>query len=150
MNLRIRAAGAEDLKSAITLLSECELPTVDLDPQTFLHFLVAQAEGVDELVGLIGLEPFGQVGLLRSLAVSPRFRGKAVAQALIASLEHRARDQSIAELYLLTTTAASYFHRRGYEAVDRNHVPDAIRETREFSELCPDSAVVMKRRVGGS
>jgi len=48
-------------------------------------------------------------------------------------------------LYLLTTTAESFFQNFGYRTVERSLVPDLIQETVEFSSLCPDDATVMKK-----
>jgi amino-acid N-acetyltransferase len=50
-------------------------------------------------------------------------------------------------LYLLTTTAAAFFARHGYETVERDTVPARIRGTTEFDDLCPDSAVCMRKRL---
>jgi amino-acid N-acetyltransferase len=46
-------------------------------------------------------------------------------------------------LYLLTTTAAPFFERYGYGAVAREEVPRPIRDTTEFTDLCPASATCM-------
>ena len=43
----------------------------------------------------------------------------------------------------LTETAARFFSKLGYQVVGRGEVPQAIRVTREFSNLCPDTAIVM-------
>ncbi len=43
-------------------------------------------------------------------------------------------------IYGLTTTAEAFFVKRGYERVDRTEMPEAIRDTAEFRELCPETA----------
>jgi microcystin degradation protein MlrC len=40
-----------------------------------------------------------------------------------------------------------FFAALGYERIDRSAVPPAVKESAEFSELCPDSAVVMHREL---
>lgn len=51
------------------------------------------------------------------------------------------------DLYLITTTADGYFKRLDFGRVERSNVPDAIARTRQFSDLCPASSVVMKKEV---
>jgi N-acetylglutamate synthase-like GNAT family acetyltransferase len=48
-------------------------------------------------------------------------------------------------LYLLTMTAEQYFPRFGFQPIDRDAVPAAVRATAEFREACPASATVMRR-----
>jgi amino-acid N-acetyltransferase len=56
----------------------------------------------------------------------------------------------IEELYLLTTTADQYFPRFGFTRTTRSAVPDAVKASAEFQGACPDTAVVMTRRVGAA
>ena len=57
------------------------------------------------------------------------------------------RLAGIRDAYLLTTTAAPFFSRYGYQAADRATAPDAIAASREFASLCPASAAYMTRTV---
>ncbi|MEQ8534295.1 MAG: tyrosine protein phosphatase, partial [Imperialibacter sp.] len=61
--------------------------------------------------------------------------------------ENDAARNGITELYLLTTTASKFFERIGYKVADRNTAPDAIKNTSEFSDLCPSSAVFMHKAL---
>jgi amino-acid N-acetyltransferase len=95
-----------------------------------------------------GLERFGPVGLLRSLAVSTGARGRGLGRALVSAIEDEARSSGIADLYLLTTTADEFFSRLGYVRIARDETPVAIASTAQFSALCPSSAVVMRKSMG--
>ena len=57
------------------LLSESELPTGDITAQHLAHFF-GSGHG-PELEGVVGLELYGDVALLRSLAVAPPGAGPA-------------------------------------------------------------------------
>ena len=35
----------------------------------------------------------------------------------------------------------------GFQRVDRQDVPEAIQQTQQFSDLCPTSAIMMKRTI---
>ncbi|MEO0576661.1 MAG: arsenic resistance N-acetyltransferase ArsN2 [Pseudomonadota bacterium] len=126
---------------ARALLESADLPVDDLDGIDFQHFLGCGSEDAPQ--GIIGYEPLGDIGLLRSLVVAPSARASGCGQALLNSLEHNAQTRGLRSLYLLTNTAEHFFARHGYHPIAREDVPDAVRQTREFSQLCPDSATVM-------
>ena len=72
-------------------------------------------------------------------------RGQDYGAELCDSLEEYARTNDVETLYLLTTTAAPFFRRYGYDAVAREEVPSRIRNTTEFTDLCPASATCMAK-----
>jgi amino-acid N-acetyltransferase len=124
-----------------TLLEEGGLPTADLAAGSAV--LLFSYVRDNEHCAVVGLELHGYCGLLRSLAVTPRCRGEGIGGALLAHAERAAVMHGVKELYLLTTTAEQYFSGRGYEVVDRATAPAAITRTRQFSDLCPSSSVLM-------
>ncbi|ETW98953.1 MAG: hypothetical protein ETSY1_16750 [Candidatus Entotheonella factor] len=130
---------------AIELLTACGLPTSDLKPEHFEHFLGCGGEA--HLEGLVGLEIHRPDGLLRSLAVTETVRHQGCGKALVAGIEALARSQHLRTLYLLTDTAEAFFERLGYTRVARETVPLGIQQTEEFSSLCPDDAAVMKKEL---
>lgn len=127
------------------LLTACDLPTADLESRHFEHFLGWGS--VENPQGVIGLELFDSVALLRSLAVTAEFRGTGVGKALVAAAEDYAQTQGVQALYLLTTTAAEFFDRLGYDLADRDTAPESIKATQEFSGLCPSSATFMVKHL---
>jgi N-acetylglutamate synthase-like GNAT family acetyltransferase len=82
--------------------------------------------------------------LLRSIAVRPDYRGLGLAARLTRFLLQRAESDGRAAVYLLTENAAGYFSRRGFVTVERAEVPQALRRTRQFTTLCPQSASCMR------
>lgn len=125
------------------LLAAAQLPTLDITPEHMKHFFGAW-EGAN-LEGVVGLELLGSVALLRSLAVSDSRRGSGLGSALVAQAEQYALAQGVRSLFLLTTTAESYFTQRGYAPLPRAAAPEAIRRTREFAGICASSAVLMEK-----
>lgn len=131
--------------AVLPLLVDAGLPTDDLVAGHRVSFL---AEGPpNDPNGVIGLERFGPVGLLRSLAVSAGARGRGLGRTLVFAMEDKARASGVADLYLLTTTADGFFSRLGYERIRRDQAPEVIASTAQFSALCPSSAVVMKKAI---
>ncbi len=127
------------------LLDLCELPTDDLPEQNMDLFRVESADGI--VIAAAGLERCGDAALLRSVATSPEQRGKGLARQLVLELEQLALSLGIAELYLLTETASRFFASLGYESRSRDEVPEAIRLSKQFAQICPQSATVMSKSL---
>lgn len=145
LDIVLAPAGGDDLPGIEALLSGSQLPTTDV-AQHLGGFILARAEG--RLVGTVALERYGEVALLRSVCVAPSHRSLRVGHALVDAIESEAASQGIHHLYLLTTTAADYFTRHGFETITRDQAPPAIQQTAEFRSLCPSSAVCMQKAVG--
>lgn len=138
-----RRATEADLTDVRKLLAARALPVDDLTPELLRTFLLHRDEG--EILGCAGLEVYGEVALVRSLAVSESAEGSGLGSSLVGALEELAHHESVRTLFLLTTTAQEFFKRRGYENADRASAPPAIRNTDQFSDLCPASAAFMKK-----
>jgi len=143
--MQIRSATKSDLSAVERLLSTNDLPT-DGVRDNFARFVVADDDGT--IAGAIGLEKYGSAALLRSAVVSPDHRGSGIGRRLVEQLLERAEEAGVDEVYLLTTTAEKYFPRFGFSRTTRAAVPEAVKASAEFRGACPDTAVVMTRRVG--
>ena len=137
----LRPATATDLDTVRSLLREAQLPVDGLDEQFGASYVLAQS-GAD-VVGAMGIERYGDYGLLRSAVTVPGWRGKGLGQELTRERLGWARSQNLRAIYLLTTTAADFFARFGFQHVPRPEVPAEIRGSREFKSACPESAAVM-------
>jgi amino-acid N-acetyltransferase len=145
--MKIRKATNRDLDAVESLLSSNDLP-LDGVKENFSSFVVAENNGT--IAGAIGLEKFGSVALLRSAVVSPEYRGSGIGSKLVEQLLERAESEGIQELFLLTTTAEKYFPRFGFARTTRSAVPAAVKASAEFQGACPDSAIVMTRRIAAT
>ena len=113
------------------LLVAAGLPVDDLSLDKLAHFLVAR-DDAGALIGAIGLEPFADVGLLRSLVVHDDQRGGGVGQELTRQLEDYAQKNGIKSLFLLTTTAADFFPKLDYRVIAREEATPMIRDHNIF------------------
>lgn len=141
MAIQIQAAYPDQLTALAQLLTQNHLSADDL-PDGLPNFWLA-LDG-DRLIGSVGIEAYGYLGLLRSVCVDDNYRHQGIAQLLCDLSFQEAHRQGIQDLYLLTTTADQYFNRLGFARVERTSIPDIIQKTRQFSDLCPSSAIVMK------
>ncbi|TCG09558.1 hypothetical protein BZM27_04295 [Paraburkholderia steynii] len=144
--IAFRAARAHDLERLVALLQDNALPTADLAAEKLRHFLVYAGESGD-LHACIGIERFEAIALLRSLAVASAHRSKGVGRLALCAIEAHASALGVKRLYLLTTTAATFFERHGYRPITRDCTPDAVRRTDEFTSLCPASATLMTKDI---
>ena len=134
----LRPARPVELDAIVALLGAAGLPVEDLDAAMLDAFIVA-TEG-EACVGVVGLEIHEPNALLRSLAVERGHRSRGLGARLVHAIETEARARGVTALYLLTTTARTFFERVGYTAHDRAAVPPSITATTEFSSLCPATA----------
>lgn len=144
MTLELRPAQGGDHGEAEAILVASGLPTADLGTDAVQLFLAVAGS---RTVGVGGLEVAGSVGLLRSVAVKAPERGNGFGRAICGRLEERARREEIDTLYLLTATAGGFFAGLGYEELARSAAPPSVRATTEFAELCPESAILMRKRI---
>ena len=126
------------------LLDRVGLPSEDLG-RAPVDVRTVELAGVT--VGCVAVERHGAFGLLRSLAVAPEARGLGHGRQLVEAAERVAVDRQLDALYLLTTTAASFFEAIGYARVERDRVPEAVRRSSEFASVCPASATVLMKRA---
>lgn len=142
--ITIAPARPDELPDILTLLERSQLPADGVEEHSDTFF-VARKDG--ELSGCIGLEAYGDAGLLRSLAVSTESRGEGVGGRLVERLLDEARERGITALYLLTTTADRYFPRFGFEIISRDQVDRRLSASEELQGACPDTAVCMQVRL---
>jgi amino-acid N-acetyltransferase len=141
----VTAAEPSQFDRIIALLEEARLPTRDLTRDSLGGFLVA-TDG-EQVVGAVGLERYGDVGLLRSLVVAPAHKRQGLAKAMVRGIEERARGKGLTSLVLLTETAKEFFSALGYETGQRANAPAAVQASSEFAFVCPVSAVYMEKRL---
>ena len=72
-------------------------------------------------------------------------RGVGQGRHLVEAIEARAAQSGVARLFFLTTSASGFFEYHGYQLVGRDAVPEAVKHSAQFSELCPASAACMEK-----
>jgi amino-acid N-acetyltransferase len=136
--------GRPQRSTAVAMLQTEGLPASDLSEAHLEHFFFTGSESSP--TALVGLEIYGSDALLRSLVVSASARARGIGSSLVLHAEVYASSRHVRAIYLLTTTAASFFERLGYQRIERTFAPASIRCTREFSDLCPTSSAFMIKR----
>ncbi len=103
--MRTEAASDEHVDEIEALLVEHGLPTAGLRDQFPAAYAIAIELGV--IVGCAGLETYGDVGLLRSLAVSAHRQSQGIGRVLVANRLDDAKARKLDAVYLLTRRRAT-------------------------------------------
>jgi amino-acid N-acetyltransferase len=141
----LREARPDDWAAIRALLERAGLPLAGAEDH--LDGFIVALEG-DRLTGTAALERHGADALLRSVAVAPERQGTGLGQTLVREALSRARRSGVRSVTLLTTTAGGFFPRFGFARCTRDDVPEAVRQSAEFTGACPSSATVMKLDLG--
>ena len=138
--MEYRQATDTDLARIEELLRDSNLPFSDC-VEHIDNFIIKEENNI--LVGIGCIEIYGSYGLIRSIAVNQNHRKNGVAKNILKIIRQRAFDSGVTRIYLLTETAIDYFNKLNFKDVKRSDVPDSIKNTKQFKEFCPSSAVVM-------
>ena len=130
-----------DLQEIFSLLGRADLPGDGLADH-LRTTIVARSAG--RIVGTAAVEPYGESGLLRSIAVDPSMRGCGLGVQLTRAALDLAMQRDIRTIYLLTTTAGEFFPRFGFRSISRSEVDPAVQASVEFTSACCAGAQVMR------
>ena len=142
----IRLCEAGERSDVLALLLACGLPTDGLSDHWGATWVAVDPNHPGEVLGSVALEFHGDAALLRSLATRKDQRSRGLGQALFEFAMARASDRGVESVALLTTTAESFFARRGFDTVSRDALPESLRASAEFRGACPASATAMVAR----
>jgi len=142
----VTAAQAADMDVVEALLEREHLPLEGLHDRE-QHMFVARAG--NRIVGSASIELYGDAALLRSVAVDGEYRRTGIGGELTRAAVTFAERRNVSAVFLLTTTAERFFPKFGFAIVDRADVPAAVQASAEFAHVCPASAWVMRKIVGG-
>lgn len=143
----VEPAVTADRDAIRALLEASSLPVADLAAAPIRFWVARRGQRV---IGTVGLERFGAAGLLRSLAVAPDLQGRGIGRELVEVLERQSLAAGVKLLVVLTQTAQPIFECWGYAAVDRAYVPEDVKQSAEFTTLCPASAVCLAKSLPGA
>jgi len=140
-----RKAATGDLESVLALLQSVSLPSEGVR-EHLNTFVVVEQDGL--IIGCAGYEPYGDLALLRSVAVRPQSQNSELGSALVTNVLKSAAARGVKELVLLTTTAKNFFIRRhGFEVAVREDFESRLSASSEWNLPRCSSAVVLKKTL---
>jgi len=144
--ITVAQASADSLPEVLELLSAVDLPHEGVK-EHLDGFLIARSGG-GRLVGCVGLEQYGELGLLRSAAILPEYQGQFIGSKLVQRLLKNAARDGITEVVLLTTTAKDYFQTKfGFQEKRRARYQKRLATSPEWNLPRCSSAVLMALKL---
>src|SRR5215471_16725817 len=138
----IENASPTCLDDVLDILSQVNLPH-DGVKEHISGFLIARSGG-GKILGCVGLERHGEIGLLRSAAVLSEYQGQWIGNKLVRELLTRATSEGVTEVVLLTTTARDYFQNKfGFKEAKRSSYDERLANSPEWNLPRCSSAVFM-------
>ncbi len=144
MPVNLIKSKSKDLLLIEGLLKQNNLPYQDIKSDK-IDFFLAYKDSL--LIGIVGLEVFDNIALLRSMVVKEEYRNKGYGSEICKLIIDYAKNKQIKEIYLLTYTADKYFKKLRFIELLRDELPKEIKQTKQFSQLCPCSAVCMVLKI---
>jgi N-acetylglutamate synthase-like GNAT family acetyltransferase len=136
----LRQADASDWPAVEALLTANKLPTEGARQHLSTYFL-ATSNG--EIVGCAGAEIYGDIALLRSVAIAPGLHRQGIGGTLVQHLLDEAARLQVKRIFLLSVTAPEYFARFGFKRTAIDQAPSALKASAEFQGACPACAAFM-------
>ncbi|MFQ5629007.1 MAG: arsenic resistance N-acetyltransferase ArsN2 [bacterium] len=143
-SIKIRSAKESDYVAIEKLLQSVDLP-IEGVKEYLQHFIIMENDG--KMIGVVGLEVYGNKALLRSLAVVGEAHGLGLGKMLYNKILEKARQLHVDEIYLLTETAEAFFTRQGFVHISRDAVDSHVKKSVEFQSVCPESAACMRLKL---
>lgn len=106
------------------------------------RYTVVERDG--SIIGCAALDPYPEqkMGELACVAVHPDYRHTGRGDALLDSMELKARQQKLQSVFVLTTRTAQWFQERGFEPARPSDLPPSRRESYDRKRR---SRVLVKR-----
>ncbi len=139
-NISLRPATPSDWPAIAALLEVNKLPLDGARGHLATYLLATQGQ---EIIGCAGAEVYGDLALLRSVAIAPGLQRQGVGKQLVSRLLQEAKRRQIAKVYLLSVTAQDYFAQFGFKRGPRENAPAALHASAEFQGACPACAALM-------
>ncbi|HYK73663.1 MAG TPA: hypothetical protein VEV44_11195 [Pseudoneobacillus sp.] len=144
METMIRMASEQDLPNLLHFLEEAHLGTEGLK-ETIEYFLLMEDES-GRLRGTIGVEPFGENGLLRSLVITSGMTEKDIL-LLFQQILRLTKEKDIKNLFLATNKreSISFFEMLGFSTVEESSLPEDLYQSEHIKNILNvDNSIFLK------
>jgi amino-acid N-acetyltransferase len=132
---------SEELELLKLFLESNKLPSRDISLEGNVFSLYYDDN--NNIIGSAGFEMYGDVGIVRSIAVHQTRRRTGLGRQIVDEILRRAKGKNLKAVFLLTETAYEFFLRKGFHDFSRHDVPFAVSASSEFSSVCPATAKCM-------
>ncbi|SHM74561.1 amino-acid N-acetyltransferase [Caldanaerovirga acetigignens] len=108
------------------------------------NFMVAEEDNIAIATG--GLEIYGDIAILRSLAVLPEFQGRGIGDGLVRALINFAERRGVKKIFLYTRSAKPFFEKIGFIVAEPKDLYEKNIKSSQM-ERCANSSILLKLDV---
>lgn len=144
METMIRMATEQDLPNLVDFLEKANLGTEGVK-ETIEYFLLME-DGSGRLRATIGVEPFGENGLLRSLVITAGMKENEIL-TLFEQILRLTKEKNISSLFLATNkqTSVPFFEMLGFSTIAEEDLPEDLYQSEHIKNiLTVDNSVFLK------
>lgn len=147
MGTAVRFAGKQDIAKIINYLEKAKLGTEGIIDSIDYFLLMENRQG--EILATLGIEPVGNIGLLRSLAITQTLK-EADILLLFNQMLLLAKEKSLSTLYLATNKpeSSSFFQMLGFRTLETIDVPVQLKQLIHVQHiLTVDNSLFMELKL---
>jgi N-acetylglutamate synthase-like GNAT family acetyltransferase len=144
METMIRMATEQDLDNLVNFLEKANLGTEGVK-ETVEYFLLMEDE-IGSLRATLGVEPFGENGLLRSLVISAGMKENEIL-TLFEQILRLTKEKDMKNLFLATNkhTSVPFFEMLGFSTIEEEDLPEDLYQSEHIKNiLTVDNSVFLK------
>jgi len=142
-NIGISKAAIDDIEPLSRLLRKENLPPDDIE-KWIEYFLVLKDK--DITVGGVGLEVWGEIGLLRSFVIAEKYRYKGFGKELYDAIILKAKKLNLHSIVLLAKGTVGFFEKAGFSYISREELPQVVKNSVQFNlKECEIYKVMIKQ-----
>jgi N-acetylglutamate synthase-like GNAT family acetyltransferase len=144
METMIRMATEQDLDNLVNFLEKANLGTEGVR-ETVEYFLLMEDES-GSLRATLGVEPFGENGLLRSLVISAGMKENEIL-TLFEQILRLTKEKDMKNLFLATNkhTSVPFFEMLGFSTIEEEDLPEDLYQSEHIKNiLTVDNSVFLK------
>jgi GNAT superfamily N-acetyltransferase len=122
------------------------MPEAELDAEIAAGVAFWGYEDGGELVGVMGIQPVGDVDLIRHAYVAPERQGRGIGGALLQHLAGSATRPMLVGTWTAAEWAIRFYERHGFQLVGRERTAELLRRYWTIPERQIETSVVLADR----
>ncbi|WP_221567312.1 GNAT family N-acetyltransferase [Alkalihalobacillus sp. TS-13] len=142
--LSFRPAETNDAPSIKKFVAQAGLSNEGIE-ECIQTFIILETDK-KKMAGTVGLERFGESGLIRSLVLDKEYSSEELLLRLLTAIIRLADQQGIKTVYLLTKVT-SIFYTLGFMEVPYGKVPESLLESAHLQQYDKDQIAIMKHSL---
>ncbi|WP_408008641.1 GNAT family N-acetyltransferase [Pseudalkalibacillus sp. A8] len=142
--LSFRPAETNDTPSIKKFVAQAGLSSEGIE-ECIQTFIILETDK-KKMAGTVGLERFGESGLIRSLVLDKEYSSEELLLRLLTAIIRLADQQGVKTVYLLTKVT-SIFYTLGFMEIPYDKIPESLLKSAHLQQYDKDQIAIMKRSL---